>query len=149
LVTLVIAVNAIAFAHPPSVDRTIFDNAAPPVFHAFERYQLVLSVVASVCALASFAVTRAKVHLVVLGLFWAATIAALGSTLYNTPEIDRMREANLTQTAEFKATHGRATWLYGSETVALLVAGLLMPLTFEPRRGRTAPEVFPAPGLRV
>jgi hypothetical protein len=151
LVTVVIAVNAVAFAHPPSADRTIFDNAAPPIFHAFERYQLGLSVVASLTTLAAFAATRARIHLVVLGLFWAATIAALGSTLYNTREIDRMREANLTQTEEFKATHNRATWLYGSEAVALLLAGLIMPMTFEarPSSDRIIPEVSPAPGLRV
>jgi len=120
-------------------DRSLGFQAAPVLFHAFEKYQIFLSLLAVLLGVIGFAITRRKPYLIILGLFWAATICALVSTLAITPEIVRLREAGLTGTDQFKSAHGKSMWLYVAEAVALLLAGLIIPMLLTNRRADTTP----------
>jgi hypothetical protein len=112
--------------------RPVAGNAAAGIFHAFERYQLVL---AAISLLATFwwrvvsAKRAAALKTFSFTLLSLATVLSACSTLFITPRIDAMRLAGLTFDPGFGRLHGLSMTLYFFESVLLLFAGLLLPAT--------------------
>jgi hypothetical protein len=103
-------------------DRAIALLAAPQLFLAFERYQLVLAGLAVVGLL--IGARRRLVPLVLLIL--SAAVTATVSAVLVTPRIEQMRLAGQLDTATFRTFHGLSMLLYLIEVVLLLGAGIAM-----------------------
>ena len=100
-------------------DHAMAAQAAPQLFHVFERYQLVLAAVAMVSAIAG--------RRVGLGILFAlASAGALVSPLVLTPRILEMQRQGLTHTDAFARLHGQSMMVYTADAALLLVVGLIL-----------------------
>jgi hypothetical protein len=108
-------------------DRRGAGRVASGVFHAFERYQLGLAAAALVLTFA-WRVLRGAAGLktALFVLFALATVLAVTSTVYITPQIEQMRQQGVTTGSHFKNMHGTSSLLYVSEAAVLLVAGFVL-----------------------
>jgi hypothetical protein len=108
-------------------DRAVAVQAAPRMFLAFETYQLVLAAI----ALVTTAMWRLRAPRAILttlfALFCIASIAAIVPPIAITPRMEILRIAGQSSSTEFKTLHGRTMIFYMTETISLLVAGLLLP----------------------
>jgi hypothetical protein len=110
--------------------RPVAGNAAAGIFHAFERYQLILAAIGLIATFGWRVTARkrtAMLKTVCFTLLSLATVAAAGSTLFVTPKIDAMRLRGETYGPAFGRLHGISMSLYVAESVLLLIAGLLLP----------------------
>jgi hypothetical protein len=128
LVMIFIAVPALfrTFANA----RPVAGNAAAGIFHAFERYQLVLAAIGLITTFVWRLVSGnrgAMLKTACFGLLSLATVAAASSTLFVTPNIEAMRLVGETYGPAFGRLHGLSMSLYFFESVVLLIAGLLLP----------------------
>lgn len=73
-----------------------------------------------------YALGKQKLKLVIFAIVAGATLA-LAYSMETNPKIDELRLRRATASAEFQRLHGQAMEVYGSEALALLVAGALMP----------------------
>jgi hypothetical protein len=128
LVMIFIAVPTLF--HTFAAARPVAGNAAAGIFHAFERYQLVLAAVA-LAATFGWRVTSGKrttmLKTVGFALLSLATVAAASSTIFITPKIDAMRLRGETYGPDFGRLHGISMSLYFTEAVLLLIAAILLP----------------------
>jgi di/tricarboxylate transporter len=109
----------------PRPASDVAPQAAPALFHVWERYQLVLAAVVLVAVFAWYVLTRAR-RLIVLFLMLAlAAVGGVVSTTLITPRIDQMREAGQSGTPRFRALHARSMQCYVAQA-ALLMASVLM-----------------------
>ncbi|MGD0461258.1 MAG: hypothetical protein ABSB74_02100 [Tepidisphaeraceae bacterium] len=108
-------------------DRQTALKAAPRMFLAFERYQLLLAMAALLGAVVWR--IRAK-SLRVTVLFWmlaaASLPAALGPMLLTGP-MEQLRLRGQSSSPQFKKLHGESMIVYCAETLVLLAAGLTLP----------------------
>jgi hypothetical protein len=100
-------------------DRAIAVQAAPQLFHVFERYQLILAAAAIVSAL----LWKRKA---LAGLFCIAAVGALTSPLVTTPKIMELQRLGLTHTGQFARLHGESMLIYMADAALLLVGGLIL-----------------------
>jgi hypothetical protein len=108
-------------------DRPLAISAAPYLFLAFERFQLILAATGLV-AIVLWRIHQPRAILTaIFGCFAVATLAGVISSTLITPQIMQMRAANQTDTPRFRKLHGQSMWTYTSETVMLLIAGILLP----------------------
>ncbi len=128
LVTIFIAVPTLF--HTFAAARPVAGNAAAGIFHAFERYQLILAAVGLI-SLFAWRVTSGKqaamLKTACFALMSLATVAAASSTLFITPRIDAMRLHGVTYGPDFGRLHGLSMSLYFSESLLLLITVLLLP----------------------
>lgn len=101
-------------------DLSVFDVAAPRIFHAFEMYQLILATVAIVS-------TFFWKKPILLLLFSFAAIGSIVSPLVITPQIARLQRLGQTHTPRFAQVHGESMMIYSTDATILLVAGLFIP----------------------
>ena len=128
LVMLFIAVPTLF--HTFANARPVAGNAAAGIFHAFERYQLILAAVSLLATFSWRLVSAKRAQMrktITFALLSLATVAASSSTLFITPKIDAMRIQGETYGPAFGRLHVISMSLYFVESVLLLVAGLLLP----------------------
>jgi hypothetical protein len=102
----------------------VFLESAPRLFIAFERYQLVLAVVALVSCL----IARPPRLAALIGLFGFATVLAVIETAMITPRIEGLRILGETHTPEFLRLHGLSMCVYMAIAIALLLAGVVQSI---------------------
>src|SRR5687767_1706204 len=140
LMTLFLSVQSL-FAR----DRSVAVDAAPMLFAAFERYQLLVAAVAVVATFGWWLTARSRRVVAVALLLALAVLGAVASTTLVTPRLERLRLASESDTPAFRGLHGRSMMRYVGEAAALLVAGLIRPAALrDPGRPRSAP--VPSPG---
>ena len=104
--------------------RDLGREAAPVVFVAFERYQLVVAGVLLIALVVWRATGRAAGW---AGLF-AATVLALGAAVAMTavvsPRLEQLRSSGQSQSPEFKKLHGVSAATYSGQVVLLLIGGV-------------------------
>jgi hypothetical protein len=101
--------------------RAIAPEAAPHLFLAFERYQLVLAAI----ALTSTFAWRMTIRLSALhALFILLALAAFGAAvnpLYLTSKMEALRSEGKQSSPEFKQLHRHATRVYVAQAVLLFI----------------------------
>jgi hypothetical protein len=113
--------------------------AGPHVFPVFERYQLILAVVAIVVSTILAMLTRRKLLAVLIGCFIAAGIGGVVSRTLVTPKMVELWRVDRAQSPEFNALHRQSEIIYDAEFLLLLLAGILLPATLRGALQR-APE---------
>ena len=107
--------------------RPLAVDAAPMLFHAFERYQLLLAAFALVCLVLWRVLAHSRPIMVVFTFMALAAVAAVLSTTLVTPRIEALRRQGQTASPEFRQLHGRSMIFYTSEAALLLLAGIALP----------------------
>jgi hypothetical protein len=102
-------------------------HTAPQLFLAFEKYQIILAAVAVVGTLAWRWTNRSTLLDTMLVIFALATGISVLSSAVLTPRILQMAADGLTHTPEFLKAHGESMLAYTSETLLLLIAGIMLP----------------------
>jgi hypothetical protein len=140
IVFLFIGVSTLFRAFPrPASD--VAPQAAPALFHVWERYQLVLAAVALLSVFAWYVIVRTKPLIVLFLLLTLASATGIVSTILITPRIDQMREAGQSSTAEFRALHGRSMQCYIAQAALLLVSVVMTSwMSWAPGAQRAAPR---------
>ena len=108
-------------------DRETALKAAPMMFLAFERYQLILAAVALV-GVVIWRISTGSIRVtVVFSLLAIATIpAALGPMLI-TSRMEALRVQDQSSSPEFRKLHGISMIVYTGETFILLITGTTLP----------------------
>jgi hypothetical protein len=109
-----------------SQSRPVAVEAAPMLFHAFERYQLLVAAFALVCLVLWRVLVPSRAVMVVFTLLAFAAVAAVLSTTLVTPRIETLRRQGQSGSPEFRQLHGRSMQFYVSEAVLLLLAGVAL-----------------------
>lgn len=110
-----------------AVDRDLAVRAAPTIFLVFEKYQLLLAVLALVATAALRIITRSVRVTVVFWLLAAAAVAAAVEPVAITSRMQQLRQAGRVASPQFQQLHRAATILYSTETLILLAAGFVLP----------------------
>ena len=126
-------------------DRPTAVVAAPRLFQVFETYQIVVASVAIVGAgfwrLTSGA--RKSINVVFVLLVVAAVGIMISATSIR-PRMERLRADGLSGGPEFQSLHKRSEGLYMCQAMALLAAGVMLPVALMlndlPTPPRTTPE---------
>jgi hypothetical protein len=108
-------------------DRPTALLAAPRMFLAFERYQLLLAMAALLGAFV-WRVLAKSVRVTVL--FWmlaAASVPAALGPVFLTSRMEQLRVRGESSSPEFKRLHGESMIVYLGETLILFAAGLTLP----------------------
>jgi hypothetical protein len=108
-------------------DRPTAMRAAPEMFYAFEKYQIVLAAVCLIAAVALRITTKAGVFAVVFLFLAVATVGACAEPMFISSKMEKLREMGQSGSAEFKKLHGYSMVVYVAQAVALLGAGLFLP----------------------
>jgi hypothetical protein len=128
--------------------RTEAGRVAAGIFHAFERYQLVLAAAGLVLTFGWRVLGRApRLKTAFFGVLALAAALAVTSTLYITPQIDDLRKQGTTTGRQFEQLHGLSMVLYTSEAAVLLIGGFVLPSAM--LRDRREQRAGDADGLRV
>ncbi len=139
--TLVICVTAL-FHH----DKALGIQGAPYLFLAYEPYQMIVALIALASSASLLLLTRRRLQIWTTLLLFIAAIGAFASVAIITPRIMQLRAEDKIQTPEFDTLHHRATNVYSSEAVLLLLAGLLIPHALRTTESpKTIHESAPAP----
>jgi hypothetical protein len=137
IVFLFIGVSTLFRAFPrPASD--VAPQAAPALFHVWERYQLVLAAVALVGVFAWYLLARAK-RLIVLFLMLAlSAVGGVVATTLITPRIDQMREAGQSGAPRFRALHARSMQCYVAQAGLLMVSVLMLSWSSDASHAKAA-----------
>ena len=130
LITLFIAVTSLFRSF--SNARPVAGFGAAGIFHAFEKYQLVLAAVLLLSLAAwqivpSWRSAGGGLKTAMFVFIALATLIAVSSTLLITPRIDAMRVGGQTGSPEFARMHGISMVLFLSESAFLFLGGLMLP----------------------
>lgn len=102
-------------------------EAAPHLFHAFERYQLILAAACLIGAVALRIMTKAGVFAAVFLLLSVATVGAVVEPMFISAKLRALTAAGQRGGVEFMRWHGYSMIVYVAQAVALLLAGLVLP----------------------
>lgn len=122
LITLFISVNVLF-----TRDHSLAVQTAPLMFHAFERYQLILGAVSILGAAALYISTRSPRLGFVFILLAIASIGTAISPIYISPKMNALQAEGLSGGSEFKKLHGQSMIVYVTEAAALALGGVLLP----------------------
>ena len=123
-------------------------RVAAAIFHAFERYQLVLAAAGLVLTFAWRVLGGApRLKTAFFSILALTAALAVTSTLYITPQIDALRDQGVTTGRQFGQLHGLSSVLYTSEAFVLLIGGFVLPSAM--LRDRREDRAGDAGGLRV
>jgi len=122
-------------------DRKIAVLAAPRMFAVFETYQLIVAAAALVGAAAWRLLSPGRAAITFIFMMLAlSAIGTIISALAIRPPLERLRIEGQTTSPQFERLHKLSERLYSAQAMALLVAGVVMPVALAPpRRARTAP----------
>ncbi len=121
MVALVIFVQTL-FAR----NRPIALDAAPMLFVAFERVQLLLAAAAVVGTFCWWLLTRRRAIMILFALLAISGAIAAMSTTLNTAPMEQLRAQGLRESPEFQRLHRRSTRMYMAEMLMLLAAGAII-----------------------
>lgn len=107
--------------------RPLAVEAAPVLFSAFERYQLVLAGATVLLALAWWVVARRRLLLAVVVLLVVAAAGAVAGPLLITSRMEALRAQGQSGGPEFRRLHGQSMMVYVGQAVLLAGTGLLLP----------------------
>ena len=125
MVYLFIAVQTL-FSAFPRPGSTVAVEAAPRLFGAFERYQLILACVALLAAFAWSVATRSRLAMTAFILIALAGAAAAVSSTLITPKMQQLRVEGKTATTPFRRLHGQSMIIYTSQAALLLAAAIVV-----------------------
>jgi hypothetical protein len=120
--------------------RGIAVEAAPMLFQAFERYQLLLAALALVCLVLWRVLLASRAIMVVFTLMALAAVMAVLSTTLITPRMETLRRQGQSDSPQFRQLHGRSMMFYTAEATFLLLSGIALPAAI----GRTRVIETPA-----
>jgi hypothetical protein len=121
-------------SHLFRADRATAVVAAPKMFLAFERYQIML---AAVALIASAAWRLSTPRAMLTALFFLFALAASGtivSATLITPRMEELRKQGESSSPAFRQLHGKSMMVYTSEAALLLIGGLILPAALRPPR---------------
>lgn len=125
-------------------NRPVAVDAAPLMFQAFERVQLLLAGCALIGTFCLWLLTRARPVKVVFALLaLSAALAALSTTLVTT-KMESLRRAGMSASPEFRRLHGFSMLFYVSQAGVLVAAGAALPAAIGCAMRRRDPSGFPA-----
>jgi hypothetical protein len=113
-------------------NRSVAVEAAPMLFVAFGRVQLLLGACALIGTFAWWVLTRRRGVMTLFVLFAISAALAAASLMLVVAPMERLREQGRRESPEFKRLHGASTSLYMGEMVLLLVAGAILPGAMRP-----------------
>ena len=116
--------------------RLVAIDAAPVLFDAFEKYQIVLAVIALVAVTLWRFMAPTKIKTTIVAAVTLATVLAFVQIAYITPTIERARTADR---PTFDRFHALAGWNYTTISV-LVIASLGLSVAVRPQAsspGRT------------
>jgi len=135
LVALFLFVGAL-FKH----DRTIAIQAAPPLFGIFATYQLVVGGIGVIALFFWRASARSHLVSAIIVLFIISLALAAYVTFSVIPEMEAIRVAGQSgDSPRFKTLHGMSMIFYSSQTIALLIAAVMLPFAIAGTARATAP----------
>jgi len=120
-------------------DRTTAGMIGAVMFGRVERMILLIAAAAIISAIGMTHVRRSTSRVALLATLVLAAALALAGTLLITPRINALRQANLTQTSDFKRLHGASMATYSTQVALLALAGLILPSALNPRTKDPAP----------
>lgn len=124
-------------------NRPLAGDAAPMLFAAFERYQLILAAIAVVSSAGWRMASKQGLLRAVFLLLGLATVGAALGPILVTSRLEALRTRGLSGTAEFRKLHGYSMLVYVGDAAVLACAGLLLPLAI--RRDEHANGKVPEP----
>ena len=129
-------------------NRPIAVDAAPMMFAAFERYQLLAAAFVLVCLVLWRVLVHSRAVMVVFTFVALAAVAAVLSTTLVTPRMETLRRQGQSTSPEFRQLHGRSMMFYTAEAAMLLLAGVALTSAIAqgcaPKPARPAtPETVP------
>lgn len=107
-------------------NRPVALEAAPMLFVAFERVQLLLAGAAVVGTFCWWLLTRRRAVMVLFALLAISGAIAAMSTTLNTAPMEQLRAQGLRDSTEFQRLHRRSTTMYMAEMLLLLAAGAII-----------------------
>ena len=119
--------------------RPVAVDAAPMLFRAFERYQLLLAAFALVATVLWRILVLSRAIMVVFTFLALASVAAALSTTLVTPRMETLRRTGQSTSPEFRQLHGRSMMFYTGEAALLLLAGIALPAAIGHGWVRAAP----------
>ncbi len=123
LVMLFIAVQSLFHTFP----RETAGQGAAPIFHLFNAYQLALAALVLICTFVWRLVGPPKRTTWLFAFFAVATLLGCFVTLHLAPKIELLQHQGQTHSDLFRRYHGWSMMTYMGETIALLIAGFLLP----------------------
>lgn len=103
-------------------------RVAAGIFHAFERYQLILAAAGLVLTFVWRVLGRApRLKTAFFSVLALTAALAVTSTLFITPQIQDLRQQGITTGRQFEQLHGLSMILYTSEAALLLIGGFVLP----------------------
>jgi hypothetical protein len=119
-----------------ATDRPIAVVAAPKMFFAFERYQLIVAAVALLTAAVwRMLVPRASITALFACLALATVGVVLSATLIR-PPMDRLREEGQSSGPQFQQLHRISVRVYSAQAILLLLGGISLHVALTPRPPR-------------
>ncbi|MGE5611994.1 MAG: hypothetical protein ACM359_22295 [Bacillota bacterium] len=107
--------------------RPLAVQAAPVLFLAFERYELIVGALALVAAIGWRIRVRSRSLTLLLTLLVLAAVGAIVSSITITGPMEQLRAIGQSGSAEFKRLHGYSMMVYVTQTVLLVIAGVMLP----------------------
>ncbi len=124
-------------------NRPVALEAAPMLFVAFGRVQLLLGACALIGTFTLYVLTRGRGVMTVFVLLALSAALAAASIALVTAPMERLRAQGLRESVEFKRLHSWSTSLYMGEMLLLLAAGGMLPAVIG-NVIRPPPAVVPA-----
>jgi hypothetical protein len=138
LITVFVTVN-----HLFRVNRPTAVLAAPEIFIAFERWQIILAGAAMLSAAIWRLTTPRKLLTALFFLFAVASIGTVIATAVISPRMHAIRIAGESSGPEFRRLHGYSMMVYTSQTALLLAAGAVLIAAMRERALSTAAASAP------
>jgi len=110
-----------------AADRDLAARAAPTMFLVFEKYQLLVAVLALVATVGLRIVARSVRVTVLFWLLAAAAVLAAIEPIAISSHMQQLRQSGRTASPQFQQLHRTATFVYATETLILLAAGFALP----------------------
>ena len=107
-------------------------QAAAQIFRTFNAYQLALAAIALLATFAWRVFGPPRLKAALFTLFAIATVGGCVITIYLAPQMQRLQAQGLTTSSAFGRLHEYSMLAYLVETIALLMAGLLLAWTESP-----------------
>ncbi len=114
-----------------AVDRAMAKQAAPQLFHVFEKYQILLAAVALLGTLAWRVISGSARTTMLFCLLGVASLAAACGPILTSTRMNQLIAQDQSDTPEFRKLHGESMMIYSSELLLLLAAGLMLPWTLQ------------------
>jgi hypothetical protein len=126
-------------------NRPVAVEAAPVMFVAFGRAQLLLGACALVGAFAWWVLTRRRAVMALFMLFAISAAGAAASLALVVAPMERLRAEGQSESPQFKRLHGVSSAIYLGEAILLLAAGAVLPGAMRSITPTTEPASAPAP----